>query len=247
MPLKFPIQSIRFQPAAGMMLLSALFFVIFVCLGIWQLHRYQYKQELLSNYQQRIRMKPLSIDKLNDYQEKNFLPVKVKGRYENDRMILLQNRMHRHEIGYEVIMPFKIKDKNKILLVNRGWISRKKNLYELSKLASVRGMQTIQGHIKLGNEYQFTLGNDLLNPGHWPLLIQKIDFVKLHQLLKSPLYSFILRLDPNQPNGFIRDWKPLNILPERHLGYAIQWFALSFALIIAFLGFSFRRNKKKDG
>lgn len=242
------IKNIQFHFSVFMTIFSVFFFFLFISLGIWQLHRYEYKKILLKNYQQRISMKPLSLKELNQYSDKNFLPIKVKGHYENNKVILLQNRIHQHQVGYEVIMPFKAKNQNKILLVNRGWIAEQKNLTKKSKLFSVYGQQTIQGYVRILGEYQFILGEALINPGHWPLLIQKIDFHQLHQLLKTPLYHFVLRLDPQEANGFVRDWKLMSVLPERHLGYAIQWFAMAFVLVIAFLAFSIRRKKgHKDG
>jgi surfeit locus 1 family protein len=49
----------------------------------------------------------------------------------------------------------------------------------------------------------------------------------------------ILLLDADQPDGFERQWRPsLGFGPERHLGYAIQWFALATAALVAFVALS---------
>ena len=55
----------------------------------------------------------------------------------------------------------------------------------------------------------------------------------------------VIRLDPKLPVGYARD---LNILPntlppERHLGYAVQWWALSLAVFITALVLSIRKSK----
>jgi cytochrome oxidase assembly protein ShyY1 len=54
----------------------------------------------------------------------------------------------------------------------------------------------------------------------------------------------VLRLDPKLPIGYPRD---LNLLtntlpPERHRGYAVQWFGLAFATLITALFLSLRRR-----
>jgi cytochrome oxidase assembly protein ShyY1 len=54
----------------------------------------------------------------------------------------------------------------------------------------------------------------------------------------------VLRLDPTVPIGYPRD---LNLLtntlpPERHRGYAVQWFGLAFATLITALFLSLRRR-----
>ena len=41
--------------------------------------------------------------------------------------------------------------------------------------------------------------------------------------------------DSAEPDGFVRDWKPSGLTPERHLGYAFQWFALALTLAVLVL------------
>ena len=44
----------------------------------------------------------------------------------------------------------------------------------------------------------------------------------------------VLRLDPDLPIGYARDLDllPNTLPPERHLGYAVQWFALALAMLV---------------
>jgi surfeit locus 1 family protein len=52
----------------------------------------------------------------------------------------------------------------------------------------------------------------------------------------------ILLLDPAAPDGFERVWRPsLGFGPERHLGYALQWFALALVAVVAFVALSIQR------
>jgi surfeit locus 1 family protein len=41
-----------------------------------------------------------------------------------------------------------------------------------------------------------------------------------------------VRLDPTAENGFVRQWIISAMQPERHLGYAVQWFAMALVLSI---------------
>ena len=53
--------------------------------------------------------------------------------------------------------------------------------------------------------------------------------------------SRIILLDPGRPDGFERDWRPaLGFGPERHLGYAITWFALALVAVVIFVATSLR-------
>jgi cytochrome oxidase assembly protein ShyY1 len=56
----------------------------------------------------------------------------------------------------------------------------------------------------------------------------------------------VLRLDPALPMGHARDLDMLanTLPPERHLGYAVQWFALAAAMLVIALILSFRRTRR---
>ena len=55
----------------------------------------------------------------------------------------------------------------------------------------------------------------------------------------------VIRLDPKLPVGYARDLNmlPNTLPPERHLGYAVQWWALSLAVFITALVLSIRKSK----
>ena len=51
----------------------------------------------------------------------------------------------------------------------------------------------------------------------------------------GPVRSTVLRdyqllLDPNDADGYVRDWHPGGMDPTRHLGYAVQWFGLALTV-----------------
>jgi len=39
-------------------------------------------------------------------------------------------------------------------------------------------------------------------------------------------------LDPQEPNGYVREWRPPGIQPVRHWSYAIQWWCFAAAVIV---------------
>mgnify|MGYP003492815404 CR=1 FL=1 len=49
-------------------------------------------------------------------------------------------------------------------------------------------------------------------------------------------------LDAGVPDGFERKWRPaLGFGPERHLGYAVQWFAFALVAIVMFVALNLKR------
>lgn len=226
----------QFTLAKGFLLLCLFFFVLCCSLGVWQLHRYDFKKQLLTAYTERLQQAPIDFAAINKNQIAAFQPVFVHGEYVNSESILIQNRVYNNKIGYEVLTPFQMQDQSWVW-VDRGWV-------KTPMIPMVQGKQRIQGYIKFNNEYQFILGNNILEPNKKPLIIQKIDWNELQQFIQHPFYPFVLRLDESQPGGLVREWIISASTPERHLAYAIQWFVMALVLLVAYIAFSCQRMGK---
>lgn len=220
----------RFSFSKKLFLFCAFFICLFCLLGKWQLHRYYYKKTLLSTYEHGLHAAPIPLSHLSNYSQ--FQAVSVKGEYLNALTVFLSNRYYQGQYGVEVLTPFKIEGEQKWLLVNRGWIKDNNNQEVI--LNKVEGPQQITGYIKWVDEYQFILGENVLKQiPH--IIMQKIDLTMLSKLTRHAFYPFILRLNPAQSHGFIRDWTIATVPPQRHLAYAIQWFAMAIVVLIAFI------------
>mgnify|MGYP000287747715 FL=1 len=44
------------------------------------------------------------------------------------------------------------------------------------------------------------------------------------------MQAFVLLMDPDEDNGFVRQWVPEKMGPGRHYAYALQWFAMGIVL-----------------
>ncbi|MCD6038792.1 MAG: hypothetical protein K0S27_192 [Gammaproteobacteria bacterium] len=214
------------------------FISLFCLLGVWQLQRYQYKKMILFRYEQSLHTIPISILELSHFLP--FQPVLVKGKYLNNRTIFLQNRYYHGQLGIEILTPFQVEGGKKLLLINRGWVKEESN--PTIRLSKIKGNQYIKGYIKLLDEPQFILGKNILKQTPTEIILQKIDIKELNKATGQLFYPFILRLDPRAPHGFIRDWIITTVLPQRHMAYAIQWFAMAFILFFA----SFVLFQQKD-
>ncbi|HVF35748.1 MAG TPA: SURF1 family cytochrome oxidase biogenesis protein, partial [Candidatus Saccharimonadia bacterium] len=78
-------------------------------------------------------------------------------------------------------------------------------------------------------------------PPLWP----RLDLERLAQSLDEPIEPAIVRLDDAAAHGFDRAWQPLanTLPPERHRGYALQWFALAATVLVVAGVVAFRRKR----
>jgi len=56
----------------------------------------------------------------------------------------------------------------------------------------------------------------------------------------APAANLVL-LDPGEPDGYLRQWRPPGFPPVRHIAYAVQWFALAAALTVIYFVTNIRR------
>lgn len=231
---------------AVLLLLPCLLF-----LGFWQLQRAVAKQQLLDQFALRSQQAPQPLQE----HEPLYTPVQITGHYDYAHIILLDNRIVNHQVGYDVLLPF-IPDNSlqHAVLVNLGWISTLTSppVGEAGAKHRVRGVQTTT----LPRSYpspamlrtvtsptggEVTIIGLAHRPEHnlvlahpqtalqWPLLVEDIQLTQLSRFLNRPLYPFILLLSGNA--GFTHHWDRITaITPARHRGYAVQWFALALTL-----------------
>lgn len=242
---RFRQKTYLFKFTRGFSLLCLLLFSLCIVLGIWQLHRYSYKKTLLLTYQKRLTDAPQNVKQIANLSDQQFQAVKAQGRYLNSETVLLQNRFYHDELGFEVFTPLQMPNDKKLLLIDRGWVKKPDN-QPLPDIQAVTSLQEIKGHIKLLNEYQFILGKNILQPEKKPLVAERVDLNELSQIIHQSFYPFIVRLDVNakNENNFVRDWTIVTVLPQRHMAYAIQWFALALVLLIAYFCFCCEEKKK---
>jgi surfeit locus 1 family protein len=62
----------------------------------------------------------------------------------------------------------------------------------------------------------------------------------LTALLGEPVFDGVVLLSPSADDGFVRDWRPAGVSPQKHVGYAVQWFSFAGTLLLLYLVLNFR-------
>ena len=81
----------------------------------------------------------------------------------------------------------------------------------------------------------------------WPKVIQQVDIHFIEQVIKLELPPFVIKLTDSS-DGFIRNWQPVVMPPEKHYAYAVQWMGLGIAAFLVYffaLRARFRAAHKK--
>ena len=78
-------------------------------------------------------------------------------------------------------------------------------------------------------------------PG-WPKLVQQIDYEAAREDLGSDINNYVIQLSAASIGALEPIWKPVDLKPSRHYGYALQWFGLALVLICSYLYYGFKRD-----
>lgn len=247
---------------------ALIFLPITVTLGFWQLQRAEQKQDILTAQQQRVGAAEVAIEAVLTEPENQFRNVVGRGDIDKHRVFLLDNRVRHGRPGYEVLVPMKLKmsDSTQWLLVNRGWLAGGLYRSVLPKIPSLEAGE-IHGYLYRSPGKSIVLKDETWPKNQWPLVIQAIDVGKISDHLGFDVYPYILRVaeqhdSHGQIDGFGLNsdktavletgWPVINVQPEKHIAYAVQWFLMALALLVLtifansnlseFLG----RNKQGD-
>lgn len=226
----------HFSPTGFPTLVTLVFLIILMSLGFWQLQRADYKKQLLKSYQSRLFATPVSLKELpQDPEQSQYRQVQVTGHYDTEHSILLDNKIYQHQVGYHVLTPFLPQGSQQWVLINRGWVPRSQIRGQPPMIPKMTSQLSLTGIVYFPLKQTMVLTPDGLHVKTWPWVSQRIDLSLFNQVLQKPLYQFVILLDPKAPGEFVRDWNPVSVTPYKNIGYAVQWFALAFALLIIFI------------
>jgi len=233
----------RFAPPAWAVLLTAVALAAFVSLGTWQLGRAREKRGLVEEFaagsRDTVEASGLDLGGLPRYQR-----VRLLGAYDPSRQVLLDNMPSAAgRPGYRVLTPLRRADGRGWVMVDRGWVPLGASREALPDVAVGAGEREVSGVLDVLPEPGLRLG-PATAPGAtaWPRVLLFPTEADVESALATDVESRIVLLDPGAADGFERSWRPsLGFGPERHLGYAIQWFAFALVSVVMLIALNLRR------
>jgi surfeit locus 1 family protein len=114
----------------------------------------------------------------------------------------------------------------------------------LPDLPTPKERVTIHGLAKVPESNPFISGAGINDKSRWPKIAQQLIIAAFSSAFEKPLTPTVLLLDENNPGSFKVEWQITPMPPEKHIGYAIQWFAMAFTLLIIYVAINSTRVRK---
>lgn len=225
----------EFRPRLVPTIATVPLFALLVGLGFWQLDRARDKRALLSAYDSPAAATPAVPDPA-------FERVWLTGEFLTDRQILMDGVAHDERPGFNVLTPLRVEGAE-LVIVNRGWQPWQTDRNNTQAPPAPAGPVQVSGLLKSFPQSGLKLGDgNAAEPSGWPRIAVYPSPQELSSWLGAPVHDRVLLLDPELPFGFVRDWRPDYFPPERHVGYAVQWFSLALALAVIFVVVNLREK-----
>jgi surfeit locus 1 family protein len=223
---------------------------LLISLGTWQLQRRAWKLGIIERIETRIHHDPISlqaaIDGWRQSHDIDYTRVRLTGRF------LHEQERHFYAIvegqaGWKIITPLRT-DSGDIVLVDRGFVPGPLKDSAARQGAQAEGIATLTGLARASQpQGWFTPANDAAaNRWFWrdvPGLI-----ASLPPDLAPKAAPFIVEAEA-EPQAGAGEWPRAGVtiltIPNRHLEYALTWFALAATLLVVFAAYA--RNMLATG
>ena len=233
----------RLLPTIAYLVLLALL----ISLGNWQLDRAAHKRQALAERAAATRAPVVDLNAgAATLATHEYRRVRAEGTFDEAHQFLLDNRIQDGQVGYRVLTPLRLAGRDAAVLVDRGFVPIIGNRETLPDLPPVETDDIVTGRVSRGPSVGLRLGDPSDQPTQWPRRVQYMDFEYMQSSLDYPLHDYLL-VEGALTNEVVaqrsgRDaWR---FGPERHQGYAVQWFSLAGALTLIWLIVNTRREKQ---
>ena len=198
---------------------------LFVTAGNWQRARFDAKESLHTQLVAASAAMPVALpDGVADWTQWRFRPVIATGSFDAAHQILIDNRVHAGNVGYDVITPLDLND-GRIVLVDRGFVAAGPSRESLPNVPPPGGVIAVHGRINLPAGRYFELGHDTPSGPRW----QHLDPQRYATATGIAVLPIVI--EATAPTGgdeaLVRDWPAPDFGIERHRIYMVQWYTFA--------------------
>ncbi|MFT4608576.1 MAG: surfeit locus 1 family protein [Gammaproteobacteria bacterium] len=230
----------RFKPSWLMTIITLVVVVIFVKLGMWQLDRADFKDEVKGKFESRLETDYQLFSAADSFVDIDYRNLTLNGEFDLSRTILVDNKLFEGRAGYDVLTPFILSGSRKVVLVNRGWVAlgNSRDILPVIELPLV--LDEVKGIASVPTTEGFRMGVVSLTDS-WPQVVPFIDIEAMQESFPGGLLPLVLWLAPDQPGYYQRSWNPVWADPEKSRAYALQWFIFALIAVGLYLFLNLRK------
>lgn len=219
-------------------MLTVLAIAIFVVAGNWQRGRMQQKLSLGEALAAASTAPAVPLPAGVDWMAWRFRIVEATGRYDAQRQILVDNRVHAGRVGYHVVTPLVTED-GRAVLVKRGFVPAGRTRDALPSAPPQSGVVQVRGRIDPAPGRYLELGAGAAQRGVW----QNLDPARFSAVSGLAVLPIVIEQVDGPADGLARDWPRPDAGTQKHQIYMVQWYAFAALAGALWAWFTFRRAR----
>ncbi|AEY00425.1 hypothetical protein GU3_03340 [Oceanimonas sp. GK1] len=217
----------------GLLVLTAVMTGLMVFMGMWQLSRADEKRRLLQEWKQRSQIE-LELKEALAMQSPFGYRLRVGGVFLAGGELFLDNQIEQGRPGYRLIRP--LQTPQGLLAVDWGWLPAGEDRRQLPQVEILDDTPVlVSGALVRPWQPPLSLGGG--EPDPQSRRIASLAPELLASRWGQPVLPMVLKTDMDTGG-----WQPVVMGPEKHLGYAVQWFAMTAAIWLAAWWWNGRRE-----
>ena len=247
------LMNIYFRPLLWPSIFSVIIFAILFSFGTWQVKRLFWKEALIERYTTQSQSNPIKNPSKLDSSINEFKSVEFTGSFLHKNEIYITGKTYEGNAGFHVITPFELNN-NKIILINRGWVSEGYRNPEKRKFSLVEGQILIKGIIRYPQKKGYFVPENDGKNGFW-FTIKPNEIINFLNLTSNKVinnyYIDALRQGEKLTLPIGVTGKPK--LRNQHLSYAVTWYGLALSLLFVYFSYhmssgrlSFKKNDNNE-
>jgi len=213
-------------PAWLVLTVGAFLVLQFAGLGVWQITRGLEKRATQNAYQDETGFEMWQ----DGMVVRSFQRVQAAGTYDSKHQVVLDNIILNNRYGHYIVTPLEMAVGKPLLLVNRGWIERASDGFDVGQLDLPDGYLTVRGRAGSLPRAGYKMQGAFAAAQQWPKHAVYPSLEEVAAALGREVQPFVLLMDPTEERGFLRYWVPSKFGPGKHFAYALQWFAMGGVL-----------------
>jgi surfeit locus 1 family protein len=227
------------RPDWRITLVTVFFCGVFVVAGQWQDRRAAYKAQLQERVDRLAKLPPVSLTgTMVDPAEYERMPVSATGSYDPKYTLLIDNKVYKGRVGYQVYTPLRIGGSDLHILVDRGWIAQGRTREDLPAVMTPAGVQRVTGTAVPFPGHHLELKAQSAGGPVW----QNIDAERYRAWSGLKLQPLVLEQSDTFDDGLTRERVRPDFGIEKHRIYALQWYSFFVLAIVLYAVLHIKRK-----
>ena len=233
---------LRFRPMLVPTLWLVPALVLLIGLGIWQVQRLHWKENLIATVNARIAAPAIPLGEAlgQGIGRNEWRHVSASGKFLNGKEIYLFASSREGEPGEHVITPF-VLDDGRMVLIDRGFVPENLRDPATRTAGQLQGRQAVTGVLRLSQDPGFFTPNPDFAKRQW--FVRDVAGMSGMAGVRVAAPVMIEADATANPGGWPKGGQTRVDFPNNHLQYAITWFGLAIALTVIYLTYHFNHGR----